>query len=854
MKNRVLAILLVFVSLSLSGNPINLDSLKQLTSNVNGIEKVIKLNEIAISLAEQDPNIALIFAEEAMQLAKTFNDSRQIANSHNTSGVIFQSKNDYTNAMKSYVEALRIQNDLGNDAGLAESKDHIGQVFFLQENYTQAEENLSEALEILERIKDVNGAALSHKSLADVYLAKEIYGKALEHYRTALDLNLEIEHLEEAAKIANHIGKISTDLGDYDGALVYYYMSRDLHTSMEDLPKIATDFNNIALTLIAQGAYDEAIQENTTAFEIRQEINDEYGKAESFKNFGIIYSKTGNDQKAKENLAKSYTLLQNLKPKQGVPELYHSISKAYANLAEYEKAYANHLAFANSRDLVFNQEKAKALLDLTTKYESEFAAEKQQRTIELLEMENASSKRVRYFLFAVLGLIVTLLLNVFLSNKRKQRDNQLLLAKNEKIQRQHEEIDIKNLELEDKNANLDLLNKKLVDEMAERESIEKSSFARDRFLATMSHEMRTPINIIIGLTHLLLDENPREDQIEHLRTLQFSANNLVVFINDVLDFSKIEAGKLDLESREFSPHKLILDIGNRFETHAKEKVVDMNYDYDQKIPNKLMGDPARLNQIITNLVATSYSYTENGKIDISLELEELNRKTANLKLTIKDTGVKIEQERIDEMYRNLTNPTQDIFDGYASNNLTLAITKRLVDLQKGHIKVNDVEAIEGNQFTVYLPFKIPLSKEKRVAKQKSIINYANLANNKILLVEDNKINQLVVAKMLRKLNIEVVTANDGLLALEEFDKQNFNLVLMDIQMPNMDGYRATAEMRKHADPIKREIPIIALTASAFLTEKEKAKLFGMNDHVGKPFGPDELLDKISSLLEIQKNA
>jgi CheY-like chemotaxis protein len=280
----------------------------------------------------------------------------------------------------------------------------------------------------------------------------------------------------------------------------------------------------------------------------------------------------------------------------------------------------------------------------------------------------------------------------------------------------------------------------------------------------------------------------------------------------------------------------------------------MNYDYDQKIPNKLMGDPARLNQIITNLVATSYSYTENGKIDISLELEELNRKTANLKLTIKDTGVKIEQERIDEMYRNLTNPTQDIFDGYASNNLTLAITKRLVDLQKGHIKVNDVEAIEGNQFTVYLPFKIPLSKEKRVAKQKSIINYANLANNKILLVEDNKINQLVVAKMLRKLNIEVVTANDGLLALEEFDKQSFNLVLMDIQMPNMDGYRATAEMRKNADPIKREIPIIALTASAFLTEKEKAKLFGMNDHVGKPFGPDELLDKISSLLEIQKNA
>lgn len=853
MRIRILAILLVSMYFNLSGNPANIDSLRQIISTINGTEKVVKLNEIAVSIAEQAPDAAMDFADEAMKLSKTLNDIKLIAESHNAIGKIFQSKNDYTNAMKSFVEALRIHNDLENEFGLAESKNNIGRVFYLQENYVQAEENLSEALDNWEKLNALEGAAITNKNLGDVYLGKEIYGKALEHYRKALELNLENENVEDAAKIANHIGKISNDLGDYDGALVYYNTSRDLHTSLEDLPKIATDFNNITLTQIAQGSLDEALENNSIALEIREQINDKYGIAETLKNFGIIYLKMGKSDKAKENLAKSQDILEGLNPKRGVPELYNDISKTYAELGNFNKAYTNHLAFAKTRDLVFNQEKAEALLDLTTKYESEFAAEKQQRTIELLEMENAASKRVRYFLFAVLGLIATLLVNVFLSNKRKQKDNQLLMTKNEEIERQNAEIDTKNLELAGKNESLDILNKKLVDEMAERESIEKSSFARDRFLATMSHEMRTPINIIIGLTHLLLDEDPREDQIEHLRTLQFSANNLVVFINDVLDFSKIEAGKLDLESREFSPRKLMKDVNTRFLAQAHEKGIEISYNYDQKIPEKLVGDPARLNQIVTNLISTSFTYTDHGAIKVNLELEELNRKKAHLKLTIQDNGNKIEQERIEEMFRNLKTPSQDIFEGYGSNNLTLAITKRLVDLQNGNIKVNEDMSIEGNHITVILPYKIPKIKQLEVSKEKAPNNYSHLAGNKILLVEDNKINQLVVAKMLRKLGIEVITANDGVLALEEFEQQYFDLVLMDIQMPNMDGYRTTAEIRKHPDPRRKDIPIIALTASAFLTEKEKAKLFGMNDHVGKPFGPDELLEKISNLLEIHKN-
>ena len=167
---------------------------------------------------------------------------------------------------------------------------------------------------------------------------------------------------------------------------------------------------------------------------------------------------------------------------------------------------------------------------------------------------------------------------------------------------------------------------------------DRSSFARDRFLATMSHEMRTPMNIIIGLTHLLLEEEPRQDQVEHLRTLQFSANNLVVFINDVLDFSKIEAGKLTLESREFSPVDTIEDTKQRFLLPARDKNIELNYSFDEAIPKCLIGDPVRLNQILTNLVSNAIKYTEKGKVDVHVKLHELKSNEVTLVMNIEDTG------------------------------------------------------------------------------------------------------------------------------------------------------------------------------------------------------------------------
>ena len=856
MKKILTFLCLLTISYSYSFSYAQTEAIDQLKKQVNaqqGRNKLKTLNKLSSLLVAEDQSLqAKRYVTEAIDLSRSLSEADEEAKALDNLGLIYQAKLDYTNAMKNFLAAMNIRNNIKDENGIASSKNNIGRLFYLQENTGNAIANLEEALIIREKNNDSVGAAQTNKNLGDVYLLKKVYGKARNYYVKAMELKIETEDLTGGAAIASFLGNILSDLKDYDGALTYYEMSLDLNSSLEDMPAIARDFNNMVEVNLLQRDYDEALEANETAFGIRSKLNQRIPLAESYKNFGVIYAKMKNKTQADKNLKSSIQLLEEEGQSPKTQAIYRDIATAYQDLGMFEQAYDMHVAFANSRDVFYNKEKDKALLELTTKYESEFEAEKNQATIATLEKEQAFSTKMSRFLYALLGLGALLMFVLFSSYRRKKRDNELLLHKNEEISRQGEEIKEKNLLLKNTNDSLDNLNHKLVNEMAERESIEQSSFARDRFLATMSHEMRTPMNIIIGLTHLLLEEEPRQDQIEHLRTLQFSANNLVVFINDVLDFSKIEAGKLTLESREFSPVDTIEDTKQRFLLPARDKNIALNYSFDEGIPKCLVGDPVRLNQILTNLVSNAIKYTDEGKVDVNIKLHELKSNEVTLVMNIEDTGSGMDEMECKQMFRELSNnQSGDIFEGYAG--LGLTITKRLVDLQNGKIEVES-EIGKGTKFTIYLPFKISNNKAPVKVANRTLKSFEHLKGHKIMVVEDNKINQLVVAKMLTKIGVEVVTADDGVEALEALDHAYFDLILMDIQMPNMDGYRATAEIRKSTDPRKRDVPIIALTASAFLTEKEKAKLFGMNDHVGKPFGPEDLMDKIGALLEVYKTA
>ncbi len=800
---------------------------------------------------------ARLFADQALQLAEAGQNPNDLGLAWEALGELYLNKQDYPRAMEAFMEGLKAYTQAEDARGAARCKSFIGRVFYLQNDLEQAEKNLKEALNDWTEAGSGPGHAEALMWMGDVFLAKGVYGVAQEFYRKSMQLHMDAGHLEEAAQIANNIGRLAADLGDYESALTHHQVALDLHSSSQDLPNVAQDLSLLTTTQLAMNDPEGALQSNASAFELYKELGDSLGMARSLCHYGQIHLKLGDKPKARSYLRQSAQILANLQPRNGMPELLATLADTYAQLGDYEQAFAIQKDYGRVKDVVFDQEKTRALLDLLTKYQSEFKAEEQQQQIAMLELQNASARKVRLYLLFILFLVLGLLGVIYRSYLRQKRDHRLLMIKTERIERQTDEIKRQNWELEDKNAQLDELNRRLVNEIADREAIEKSSFARDNFLAAMSHEMRTPINALATTTHLLLEENPRPDQVEHLRTLQFAANNLVVFINDILDFSKIEAGKLELDWRPFSPGRVLKEIEERFQVPMQEKNLKWTVRSDERIPNQLIGDPVRLNQILTNLVQACYNHTEEGEIRVEMHLLELNRSEATLEVLVSGSGKGLPEELLEGMFAQgkPSEEKEDIYAGYSTASLSLAITRRLINLQKGMVEVDNRPG-DGTTFRVILPFKV--AEDQDLALNKSSIqaskqdSYADLRGIRILFVEDNKLNQIVVQKLLSKLGIEVTTADDGEKALEIIEGKDFDLILMDIQMPVMDGYRTTAEIRKHPDPRKRDVPIIALTASAFLSEKEKAKLFGMNDHVGKPFSPEELLSKIRSCFQVYK--
>lgn len=846
-----ISLFLLVVTLFCAAQNSELDSLLQVSKSKSGADKIAWLNRTASQLIEENPDLALAISEFTLKKVVTGDESINIAGIHLIQGKVYRKKYDHEAALKSFFNALEIFDKNKDPKGRMRSLLLVGQVYLDNQDFNQAEDNFVKTLHIAERLKDKQAGAEAHQSLGEVYLEQRIFGKSIEHFQASLELWMEQEAYLPASKIATRLGQISMDLGNHEQAIHAFQTSLHLYQELRDAPQIAAMKTAIGQAYLGQDMPNDALSFSEESYRLREKLQDSLGMAECLKDMGLAKLKLQSTAAARADFEQSITLIKALSPSPKTPQILQEISTAYATMGEPAMAYQTHLAYSRSRDENFNQEKSRALLEMQTRYETAFEAQRRQAEIELLQVENSNSRKINYFLFAMLGLIGMLLANLFLSFRRKQKDNRLLQRKNEEIIRQKNEIDLQNQELETKNISLDLLNKKLVDEISERENIEKSSFARDRFLATMSHEMRTPLNVIIGLTHILIDANPRADQVEHLRTLQFSANDLVVFINDVLDFSKIEAGKLNLEDRPFEPQKIFTDLKFRFESEAEEKGILFNFFQEQMLPQKLFGDDVRFMQIMSNLLIDTFQHTEEGYVKVEVGLQELKSKDALLRIIVEGSDGGLNRTLIEDNESFFFNE-EDEHTAYQGQHFSLSITKRLVELQNGKMTI-EVEKGVGTKFTVVLPFKVAADGNENVVnntgKEKIDLN-----GRRILVVEDNKINQLVVSKMLVKNGAEVVAASNGLEALEVFDHQSFDLVLMDIQMPVMDGYRATAEIRRHPEEDKNSIPIIALTASAFLTEKEKAVLFGMNDHVAKPFSPDELLDKIQSCLSTYNEA
>jgi PAS domain S-box-containing protein len=372
---------------------------------------------------------------------------------------------------------------------------------------------------------------------------------------------------------------------------------------------------------------------------------------------------------------------------------------------------------------------------------------------------------------------------------------------------------------------------------------EEASKIKADFLSTMSHEIRTPMNAVIGLTYILLQEIDTPEQKETLNTLKFSAENLMVLINDILDFSKIEAGKITFEETDFNPFELLKSIFNTFISKTEEKQLAFTYNFQPEIPLNLLGDPVRLAQILNNLVSNAVKFTDSGSVQINAKLLASQADYAVIQFEVLDTGIGISDDQIYKIFESFTQASSDITRKFGGTGLGLAISRKLIEMQGGKLEVESTIG-KGSRFFFYIRYKMGNPDNISLTNTLFSGHFESFNNLKVLVVEDNSVNQLVARKFLEKWNIIYTIVDNGKKAIEAVQKQDFDLILMDLQMPVLDGYEASKVIRSLTGEKYQKIPIIALTASVLDDVQIKVKSSGMDDLILKPFNPGELYSKI----------
>lgn len=373
--------------------------------------------------------------------------------------------------------------------------------------------------------------------------------------------------------------------------------------------------------------------------------------------------------------------------------------------------------------------------------------------------------------------------------------------------------------------------------------------AKNEFLSTMSHEIRTPLNAVIGISHLLLIEDPKEEQLENLNSLKYSSEHLLGLVNDILDFNKIDSGVLELENSDFSITHILNGLQSTFLQQAEEKQIRFIIKKDDTLPDIIVGDSLRLSQVLTNLVNNAIKFTEKGKVILDIEVLRNEEKKIVVQFEIIDTGIGIEKNKLEKIFEPFTQANSNTSRKYGGTGLGLAICKKLLKLM-GSSLIAISKKGEGSTFSFTLAFdKSDKFSTSKLQYMNIIPSFSSLKKLKALVVEDHKMNIMVIRKFFRKWEIDFEIAENGLIAVEMAEANNYDVILMDLQMPVMDGYEASQKIRESKKKHNHTVPIYALSASAAMNVKNKIIAYGMDGHISKPFNPSDLYQVLKKHLK-----
>ncbi len=435
-------------------------------------------------------------------------------------------------------------------------------------------------------------------------------------------------------------------------------------------------------------------------------------------------------------------------------------------------------------------------------------------TLQVSEIENVKNlklgKITTVLSIALITILTLLTLALYKNNKLRARANKLLKQKNAEL-------------------------------LAEKERAENANAIKAQFLSTITHELRTPLYAVTGLTHLLLEENPTENQKEHLNSLRFSGEYLLSLINNILDLNKLEANKVEVEITSFNLKKRISDVLIALNKAAEDRGNVLNLNFDSKIPKRLKGDPLKISQILINLIGNAIKFTKGGEINIHvLKVEDVGEHKILLYFEVEDNGVGISEKKRYDIFENFNQESLEINRKYGGTGLGLSIVKNLLSLLGSEIQLNSTVG-EGSKFFFELEFEL-FDQSTITVKQKALskVNFEEMEGKKVLIVEDNKINQLITRKILEKNKIVCEVADNGEIAVEKAQNFSYDLILMDIHMPGISGVEATNRIRK----FDMRTPVIALTAVTLADHMDEFYANGITDVIPKPYKTEEFFLKL----------
>ena len=696
-------------------------------------------------------------------------------------------------------------------------------------NVNQAMSLLDDALSIAQQTNYKAGMAQIIRDKASCYLILKQYKLSLTAFTEASQFYQTLGDRHEQLNCLNEISSIYFKLGDCPSALLYILQSLKINTELGDSEGIANNYNELGKLYVFLQQYQNAIDHFKKGLKIFEGLKNKNQMINSYFLLGNAYNWLDDYDKALYYLLRASNSIEQLEDSDTKAKTLGSLAILYTKLKDYEKAitYFNEalsLAKDGASPLVKAQIKkslGNLYIDLT-QYDKAIETLNSALHIAMTSPMEGQLAKIHQFLSEAFEKI---------GDTKSALDHYKKYYELEK-QITSEEINLKTKSLHIK-YDLEELKK-------QKEIAELSDKLKEQFLANVSHEIRTPMNGVLGMAHLLNKTNPTKEQEEYIDAIKISANHLMVIINDILDFSKINAGKIEFNESEFNFRDLMKGIIQIFQVKADEKKIKIGCTIDYHIKDNLVGDPIRLNQILTNLIGNAVKFTENGKITLEIKLLDQKDNISKIRMKIKDSGIGIPDNKLQSIFESFEQ-AENNKRRYEGTGLGLTIVKQLVELQGGSISVIS-RVNEGSEFTVDMSFRLG----KNQPKQESIlhneqIEALNFSNISVLIVEDNRVNQLLLKNMLKKFGFENIdSAENGRLALNRLREKDYNLVLMDIQMPEMDGYEITREIRSRLRKEMRNIPVIAITADASEKEKIKAKESGLDDYIVKPYTPEEL--------------